>query len=114
MRRYYRAKRDLNEPAIVRSIRQIPGWKWTPLPPSAANGDGFLRAGWWPQGLVLHIEVKNPEGRNRLQDGQRDLLDGGQIVVVRSFDDVETAMDRASRALGRAKHFARFSDAAPE
>ena len=48
-----------------------------------------------PTGRLRLIEVKNPTGRDRLTDAQRDrIAEGWPIEVVRSLDDRSIGLDR--------------------
>lgn len=108
-----RSRIDSNQSEIVRLIRQVPGWTWLPIPNARGLsqrrlGDGLLRAGWWPRGLVLHVEIKTSKGK--LRPEQEKATTRGETVVVRSFDDVQDAMDMAARLVG---HGPSFTDRTP-
>lgn len=77
------ARRDGNEIAIVKVIRQL-GGSWLPI--SVPNGpDGAL--GW--QGKTHLIEIKTPKGKHK--PGQIEFAaswQGAPVHVVRTEDDL--------------------------
>jgi len=92
-----RGKRDGNHVPIVRglraagrSVRELHG---------VGGGTPDLLVGW-PGGMVL-IEVKNPEGRNRIEKSQVKFADewkGPPPVVVRSLAEALAATGITSAA----------------
>ncbi len=78
--RHYRRSTDKNEAPIVAALKAA-GWKvWKIAEPV----DLLVKK----HGIIGTIEVKNPHGRDRLQDSQIDHLDGGgNCGVVRSIED---------------------------
>ena len=57
--------RDKNEPALLRLARQL-GIHWIEAGPLD---------GWIPNGAgFTPIEIKNPDGKNRLEPGQKDFI----------------------------------------
>lgn len=81
----YAAKRDENEPVIIEVLEQLGAIVFQlsdhKLPDLLVRFDDA----WWL------IEVKNPNGRNRLTDGQRDFIahvGADAVIIVRNTDDV--------------------------
>lgn len=68
--RRYAARRDGNEPELVKLARQIGAFMW----PLAEPVDWLCgwRGAWYP------TEVKNPEGRDRLTEQQVRFLGGAK------------------------------------
>lgn len=83
MPHYRRAKRDGNHPAIVRRLREA-GRSVVELH-TVGGGCPDLLVGW--SGKMALLEVKDPKGRNRIEDSQVDFAQawkGPAPVVVRS------------------------------
>jgi VRR-NUC domain len=87
MPKHYRHRTDSNQSAIAASLKKA-GFKVIDL--SAVGGgcpDLLLLT---PSGELKLIEVKNPQGRNRLTQCQKDLIESGwPVVVIRSEDEAE-------------------------
>lgn len=62
--------RDANEPAILRVLKQM-SVEWIEAGPL----DGWIYIGQW-----IPVEIKNPEGRNRLQRGQKEFIENCQAL----------------------------------
>ncbi len=75
------AKNDANQKEIVAALRDIPNV-------SVETGHDDLLIGH--KGVNYWIEVKNKDGRNRLQESQKKLLDdwNGQYAVASSLDEI--------------------------
>lgn len=54
----------------------------------------------WPTGCWLGIEVKVPKGRPSSRE-QRALIDGGRVIVARSFADARIVIDAFWKDLAR-------------
>ena len=86
-----RASVDSNQAEIVRQIRQVPGWRWLPMPNdlSAAaklRGDGLFRTERMLPGHWIMLEIKTTKGG--LKPHQIESVWRGSVVVVRKFEDV--------------------------
>jgi hypothetical protein len=79
MPKHYRHRTDFNQPAIMASLRAN-GCKVIDL---SVVGDGCpdLLA-LLPDGTLRLIEVKNPDGRDRLTDKQKDFMSQGWPVAI--------------------------------
>lgn len=82
--RRYAAKRDGNEPALVRTARQI-----------GALMECFGPLDWWCywRGAWVPVEIKNPDGKNKYTDEQVLFLArckerGAPVWTWRTEDDV--------------------------
>lgn len=77
-----RAKRiDANQAHIVLALRQVPGL-------SVALDHDDILVGY--QGHTYWFEVKNKDGRNRIQPSQQKLINGwkGHYRVIHTLDDI--------------------------
>ena len=77
-----RAKRiDNNQQQIVKALRKVPGVS------VATNHDDILVG---VRGYTYWFELKNRDGRNRIQPAQQKLMNEwtGHYQVVRSIDDI--------------------------
>lgn len=81
-------KRDANELEIVQALENIPGVMVVPIDKPVDllvgyNGNTFL------------LEVKNPDGKNKLEPDQVDFIEewpGDTVHVVRTIDEALTAL----------------------
>jgi hypothetical protein len=84
-----RARRtDQNHAAIVKALRQC-GWLVldTHTLPNGVDAIAY-RPGDYPGGCFRMLEFKKPDGKLRLTDSQRELLNQGwPIHILRSVDD---------------------------
>lgn len=90
MRRFRRAKRDGNHPEIVRALRAA-GRSVVELH-AVGGGVPDLLVGWG--GKMLLMEVKDPEGRDRIEPSQvafSQRWHGTRVVVVRSVAEALAA-----------------------
>ena len=81
-------KRDANEPEIVAALEAIPGVMVIPL-----DRPVDLLVGY--NGINHLLEVKNPEGKNRLEPDQLEFIHdwpGREVVVVRTVDEALNAI----------------------
>lgn len=85
------ARRDANEPDIVRAIRKLPGFYISdPLPPGYF-GDRLVRKMSWPEAVCVVVEFKNPERVHQpsaYKPHQREMLHLGLTVVATSAQEV--------------------------
>lgn len=88
--------RDANEPAILRVLEQM-NVEWIEAGPL----DGWIYIGQWTP-----VEIKNPDGRNRLQRGQKQFIEDCQALgrphmvwrgVSDAIADVSKARDHVRR-----------------
>lgn len=84
----YRAKSDANEKTIIRALEQIGCTVWRLRRPVD------LLIGYRGQNGLL--EVKNPDGRNRVEDSQDQFINDwkGHVYVVRTVDEAIAAAVR--------------------
>lgn len=75
------AKVDANQPAIVKALRAIPGVE-------VQTGHDDILVGY--QGVTRWYEIKNRDGKNKLQDGQKDLERDwpGHYRVVHTLEEI--------------------------
>lgn len=78
--RIYAKKTDANQAKIVKELRDL-GYS------VELDHDDLLVA---KDGRMVWVEVKNPDGRNRLQKKQKDLLENwpGPYLIARSTQDI--------------------------
>jgi len=84
----YRAKADANEAEIIKALEQIGCAVWRLKRPVD------LLIGY--RGQTGLIEVKNPDGRNRIEPEQQEFIDNwkGNVYVVRTVDEAIAAAVR--------------------
>lgn len=91
MPKHYRHRTDSNQSAIAASLKKA-GFKVIDL--SAVGGGCPDLLALTPDGQLKLIEVKNPQGRNRLTDSQKDLIESGwPVTIVRIPGDCETLVN---------------------
>lgn len=91
MPKHYRHRTDSNQSAIAASLKKA-GFKVIDL--SAVGGGCPDLLTLTPNGELKLIEVKNPQGRNRLTDSQKDLIESGwPVTIVRIPGDCETLVN---------------------
>lgn len=99
--RHYRSKTDGNHAAITRALRDA-GRSVLDLA-SVGGGAPDILVGW--SGKMLLMEIKNPQGRNRVQENQVDWhrsWHGTPVVVVRSPEEALRATGVLPSARDRA------------
>jgi len=91
-----RAKRDANHGAIVAALRKC-GWWVLDL---SAQGGGCPDLLADRRGRTCFIEIKNKDGRNRLEPHQREWHAQAPwpVVVVHSVDDVKALTEMGFEA----------------
>jgi len=84
---HYRRSTDKNESPIIKALQKA-GWKvWKIKEPV----DLLVKK----NDIIGTLEVKNPDGRDRLQPSQIEHLDGGgNCAVVRSEEEALAAVHR--------------------
>ena len=78
------AKVDANQKAIVAALEQVPGVSVVPIGKPLDLLVGYL-------GITHIIEIKNPDGRDRVNDDQQEFIDdwqGRKPEIARTTDDV--------------------------
>jgi hypothetical protein len=87
MPKHYRHRTDSNQTAIAASLKF---WGCKVIDLSAVGGGCPDLLALTPTGELRLIEVKNPQGRDRLTDSQTDLIESGWPVhLVRYPGDCE-------------------------
>lgn len=78
--RHYARKVDANQSTIVKELRQA-GFR-------VQTGHDDLLV--YRNGKLLWVEIKNPDGRNALTEGQKDLSQqfAGSYLVARSTEEI--------------------------
>lgn len=88
---YHRHRTDSNQVAIAVSLKKA-GFKVIDL--SAVGGGCPDLLALTPNGELKLIEVKNPQGKNRLTDSQKNLIESGwPVTIVRIPGDCETLVN---------------------
>lgn len=88
-------KRDANELPIVQALEAIPGVMVVPLDRPVDLLVGF-------QGVTHLLEVKNPEGKDRIEDSQEAFIkewSGGHVHIVRNEAEAIRAIGASVSAL---------------
>lgn len=81
-------KTDANEKAIIKGLEAIPGCLVVPIGKPVDLLIGY-------NGKTFLVEVKNPEGKNKLEPAQVEFINewkGGEIGVVRTLDEALVAI----------------------
>ena len=84
MPKHYRHRIDSNQPVIMASLRAN-GCKVIDL--SLIGGGVPDLLALLPDGTLKLIEVKNPDGRDRLTDKQKDFIEEGWPVSIVHYPD---------------------------
>ena len=87
MPKHYRHRTDSNQPVIMASLRAN-GCKVIDLSVVGQGCPDLLAL--LPDGTLKLIEVKNPDGRDRLTDKQKDFIsEGWPVEIVHYPDEIE-------------------------
>lgn len=92
-------KRDDNEKGIVDALEAIPGCMVVPLDKPVDLLVGYA-------GITHLLEVKNPDGANRIEPAQQEFFDewpGRPVTVVRSVDEALAAIGFSTSSLAIAR-----------
>ena len=89
MPKHYRHRTDANQPAVMASLRAN-GCKVIDL--SLIGGGVSDLLALLPDGSLKLIEVKNPDGRDRLTDKQKDFISERWPVEIVHFPDQVAAI----------------------
>lgn len=79
-RQAYAKKRDLNEPEIIKALKKAG---------CTVKTTNFVDIVVGHRGFNYLFEIKNPEGKNNIEESQQDLLDNwrGQYDIIHTAED---------------------------